>query len=79
MQRHKIENSSNIAEIGYDPEKMTLEIKFHNGHIYQYWPITRYAYDNLIRSGSKGKFFYKNIRGNSSVNYRKLDDLQAEE
>ena len=79
MNRIRIENSSNIAEIGYDLDTMTLEVKFKNGGIYRYWPITKGGYDSLMAAGSRGKYFSKNIRNNPNVNYKKIDEMQAEE
>jgi hypothetical protein len=77
MDRFKVE-STNIAEIGYDPDTSTLEIKFTSGGIYQYWPITQSGWELFLKADSKGSFFYKNIKSNSGVNYRRLDDMQAD-
>ena len=65
--------SSNIAEVGYDIPTLTLEIKFHNGSVYQYWPIKRRTYDVLVNSPSVGKYFNKHIRGISGINFLKMD------
>lgn len=77
MNRAKIEGSSNIAEIGYDPENMTLEVKFHNDTIYQYWPITQLGWELLMKTKSKGKYFNKWIRKNPKINYKKMDEVQS--
>ena len=79
MDRTKIEGSSNISEIGYDEENMTLEVKFHNGQIYQYWPITRTGWELLMKSESRGKYFSTHIRKNPQVNYKKVDEMQSGE
>ena len=73
MVRQKIEGSSNITESGYDHENMTLEIKFHNGKIYQYWPITLKKYRGFIESKSKGSFFASEIKNNPRINFKQLD------
>lgn len=78
MKRTKIEGSSNIAEIGYDYDNLTMEIKFHNGGIYQYWPISPSGWDSFRTSKSKGTFFYNHIKNNKGLNYRKLDELQGD-
>jgi len=78
MDRHKIEGSSNIAEVGYDYDNLTLEIKFHNGKIYQYWPITETGYNQLRTAPSVGSYFAKNIRSNSQINVKKVDPLQSD-
>lgn len=77
MDRTKIEGSSNIAEVGYDYDSRTMEVLFHNGNVYQYWPITPSGWDSFLKSDSKGSFFAKHIRDNKGVSYRRLDDLQA--
>ena len=77
MDRQKIEGSSNIAEIGYDYDNLTLEIKFHSGGIYQYWPISPSGYESFLKAESKGTFFHQHIKNNKGIEYRKLDDLQA--
>lgn len=77
MIRQKVENSSNIAEVGYLHETMTLEVKFHSGDIYQYWPVTEVGYKTLMKSESKGKFFYENIRKNQLINFKKIEEIQG--
>jgi len=77
MHRTAIEGSSNIAEIGYDYDISTLEIKFHGGQIYQYWPITRSGWESFMTSKSKGKYFYEHIRNNSQINYKEIDEMQS--
>ena len=77
MNRAKIEGSSNIDEIGYDPENMTMEIKFNGGKIYQYWPITQIGWELLMKAKSKGSYFAKNYRKNPKINYKKIDEIQS--
>lgn len=78
MKRGKVKGSSNIAEIGYDFDNKTLEILFHNGKIYQYWPVSGNLWEQFYTAESKGSFFAKCIRSNPKISYRKLDDeLQA--
>ena len=78
MKRTEIEGSSNIAEAGYDYDGQTMEIKFHNGSIYQYWPITRSGWDLFTQAKSKGSYFAAHIRGNSGINYKRVDELQSD-
>ena len=59
MKMTKVESSTIIA-IGYDNKK--LEIQFKNG-TYRYSDVEKEVYDNLLKSESKGKYFYKNIKG----------------
>lgn len=54
--------SSNIAAVGYDPEKQMLEVEFINGGVYQYCNVPREVYDNFLSSGSMGRYFHDNIK-----------------
>lgn len=77
MKRSNIEGSSQIAEIGYDLPTKTMQIKFHSGGIYNYWPVGKKLYDGIMSAESKGKYFHANIRNNSSINYSKADELSV--
>jgi len=77
MQRTKIEGSSNIAEIGYDPDSLTLEIKFHNGKLYQYHPIATTGWKAFLKAKSKGNFFWRFIRHNKQITCTNVTELQA--
>ena len=74
MRRQEVE-SSNLAEIGYDLEHLTLQIKFHNGAIYNYWPIGKYTYDGLMKSKSIGIYFNQHIRGAKGINFERTNEL----
>lgn len=56
-------NSSNIAEVGYDPSTGTLELLFHNGRLYQYFDVPTAVHDEFLRAPSPGHYFHHNIRG----------------
>ena len=77
MDRTVIEGSSNIAEVGYDPANQVLEIKFHNGSIYQYQPVPPHLHRGMLRAESQGKYFGKYIRKNPKITYNRMDDLQV--
>ena len=47
MQRQSV-LSSDIASIGYDLEKQTLEIEFHSGSTYQYANVPSAVYNGLM-------------------------------
>ena len=63
-------HSSNIAEVGYDPNTMTLEVAFHNGTIYQYFDVPASVYDELLHAESIGKFLNAQIK--NSYRYTKV-------
>lgn len=61
MQRYSVA-SSNLASVGYDTATQTLEIEFLSGGVYQYYNVPENLYDQLMRAGSKGRFFHQYIR-----------------
>ncbi len=56
--------SSNIAEVGYDPATMTLEIAFNDGSAYQYFDVPETVHQQFMGANSKGKFLHGNIKNN---------------
>ena len=64
--------SSNIAELGYDPDNKILEVEFVNGSIYQYQPITQDGYNTLLFNKSIGGYFYANIRNNNTLTVKQI-------
>ena len=56
--------SSTVAEVGYDPDTMTLEIAFCNGTVYQYFDVPAMVYQELMSAESAGKFLHANIKNN---------------
>ena len=61
VQMTKLE-SSQLSEVGHDPELSLLYIRFRDGHLYRYFHVSRAAYDALRKSESPGKFFHQKIR-----------------
>jgi hypothetical protein len=72
MKREAVE-SSNMAEIGYDPKKTLLEVLFHNGAIYQYHPFTEEQHKEMLAADSIGKWFWANVRGNESIKLKRMN------
>lgn len=72
MKRGKIKGSSNVAEIGYNSNNLTLQVKFLSGGIYDYSPVTQEGYDQLMKAESKGKFLNKHFIYNKSVTCEKV-------
>jgi hypothetical protein len=71
MNRQKV-SSTQIKEIGYDEKTSTLEIEFHRGNVYQYHPITKEGYEQMMKAESPGKFFHANIKNNELVTCKKV-------
>ena len=58
--------SSNIAEIGHDPDTNTLEIKFKNGGVYSYAGVDAEKHATMMdptKTPSIGAFVHANIKG----------------
>ena len=56
-------NSSNIAEIGYDIATQTLEIKFNNGMVYQYFDVPDHINTDIMHDTSHGEYLAQHIKG----------------
>ena len=61
MQRQAV-TSETIKEIGYDPERSTLELLFHDGDVYQYYNFTAEDHRQLMSAPSKGRHFNQSIK-----------------
>jgi hypothetical protein len=56
--------SSNIAAVGYDIVQNVLLIQFHGKTTtYPYHGVTVELYEEMMKSGSVGSFYAKNIKG----------------
>ena len=55
--------SSNLSSVGYDPATAILEIRFHNGGIYQYFNVPSSVHTGLMTAASKGHYLHRFIRG----------------
>lgn len=55
--------SSNIRQIGYDPNQSLLQIWFHNGTTYQYFDVPSGVWEAFKAADSKGTFMHSGIRG----------------
>lgn len=61
MERYSVA-SSNIASVGYAEGSQTLEVEFLSGSIYQYYNVPQNMYDQLMQTGSKGRFLNTYIK-----------------
>lgn len=61
MQMHEV-TSSNVAEIGYDPDSLDLMVVFKSGRRYLYNGVPPTEFENLWSAQSVGNYFNKNIR-----------------
>jgi hypothetical protein len=58
-----VEQSSNVAAVGYDAESQVLRVRFHSGAEYEYDGVPAEHHQALLASPSKGKHLARNIRG----------------
>lgn len=65
--------SSNLDWVAYDKDTKTLYIQFLSGGLYSYSDVPEEIFTGLLNADSKGKFFWKNIRNNSSFKYTKMN------
>lgn len=65
--------SSNISAVGYNGKTLTLTVEFHNGGLYEYSPVTKETYVELVEAKSVGSYLSQNIRSNSKVKCNKIN------
>lgn len=65
-------SSSNIVSIGYDVQSQTLEVEFKQSQVYQYSPVTKELYNQLMMSPSLGKALNNLIVKNKTILSKKL-------
>ncbi len=55
-------SSSNLASVGYDPERRILEVEFLNRSVYQYLNVPSYVYSGLMSAGSHGSYLDSHVK-----------------
>jgi len=63
MEKTPVQNSSNVASIGYDEDSSTLEIEFNNGATYQYFDVPENVFTGLRDADSVGGYLAATIKG----------------
>lgn len=61
MQRIPVE-SSNIASVGFDADRSTLEVQFTSGGTYHYLNVPLRVFGELLAAQSKGRYFAEHIK-----------------
>jgi hypothetical protein len=62
MNRESVQ-SSMIASLGYQADISILEVGFNSGAVWQYYDVPESIYHDMMNSGSLGKYFHANIKG----------------
>lgn len=55
--------SSNLAAVGYNPEKRILAIQFKSGQIYHYADVSLETATEFYGSESRGRYYAQHVRG----------------
>jgi len=61
MERQSVE-SSNIASVGFCPERNCIEVQFKNGSVYEYENCDQKLFDDLMKADSKGQFVNAHLK-----------------
>jgi hypothetical protein len=61
MQRQPVK-STNLAEVGFEKETGTVEVKFVGGEIYRYGGVPEELYQSMLGASSVGSFFAQYIK-----------------
>jgi hypothetical protein len=61
MQRVAL-NSTLLQSAGYQDQLTLLELEFHDGAVYQYFPVSPQTFQELLQAQSKGAYFNASIR-----------------
>lgn len=71
-------DSSQIAEIGHDPDTNTLAIRFKGvggpGGLYHYPNVTAEKFKAFSAAKSLGKHFHTHIKGHKDHPHKKIDE-----
>lgn len=70
-----IPDSSNISDVGYDPESQQLFVRFKSSmdSVYVYENVLATTFVALVTSESLGKYFGAEIKARAMFPFRKVD------
>lgn len=69
----RIEDSSNIKHIIYQPALKIMQVMFVNGRIYWYYKVPRNIYEDFLKATSKGTYFWQNVK--DKYTYKRIKSL----
>jgi hypothetical protein len=62
-----------LRSVGYDSEAQVLEVEFKDGSLYRYFDVPSSTYEALMLAGSKGEYFYAEIK--NAYRYKQAKDV----
>ena len=65
--------SSNVYSFGYDPRNRILEVRFHDGQLYQYFDVDENIFREMQSAPSTGRFIGTVLRG--KFPYRRVREI----
>ena len=72
MHRTPIESKA-ITSIGYASAEQRLEVRFHDGGVYEYRDVPPDMHQQFLVAASKGQYFNNTIRGRFAYTRSKID------
>lgn len=73
MKRHTVVSSA-VREVGFDPLRQRMEVKYTNGKTGVYDGVSEKEYEEFEASPSKGRFLASNFRGQKEFSYTDEDE-----
>jgi hypothetical protein len=67
--------SSAVRSIGYDELEWVLQVRFHNGKLYNYFRVPPQEHASLVRAASIGE--YLNLQIKPYYEYEELETAEA--
>lgn len=68
MEHKPIPHSSNVASTAHNPETGKMQVRFHNGGVYEWSGVTDEQHEALRGSSSVGRHLHQNFSKGTKVN-----------
>lgn len=56
-------NSTNLSQVGYDPDTKMMDVTFQSGLTYRYFEVEQILFERLAIAPSKGQYFNTWVKG----------------
>lgn len=78
MRMLKIEDSSNVQAVGYEPAARHLVVSFRGGSSYRYDEVPPDVFACLVSAKSVGEYLNQRIKGRDTYPHQRLDAAPVE-